>query len=343
MYPRNQSIKLFCLLILGTSTLCQAEAPNPILKSEFIAEEMPTPSCHASTIEQSGDTLIAAWFGGKAEGDPTVGIWLSRDEGKGWSKPVEVATGESPDGKRYPCWNPVLFQPKTGPLILFYKVGPSPSKWWGMKTTSKDAGATWAKSEKLPEGLLGPIKDKPVELTGGTILCPSSSEDQGWRLHMEWTRDLGQTWTKTPPLNDGKTFSAIQPSILKFQDGSLALVCRSRQGKILSAKSRDFGQSWTELTALEIPNPNSGIDATTLTDGRFVMIFNNTPKSRSPLNVGLSTDGVKWTDALTLESEQGEFSYPAVIQTKDKKVHVTYTWKRQKIKHVILDPEQLWQ
>lgn len=340
MPHRHQTLPLICILLL-TTTQAWCEPQNPALvKSEFIADDMPTPSCHASTIAESGDTLLAAWFGGKAEGDPSVGIWLARYDGKSWSKPVEVATGQTED-KRYPCWNPVLFQPSHGPLMLFYKVGLSPSKWWGMKITSKDAGESWSTPEKLPDGILGPIKNKPIELSTGAILCPSSTEDHGWRLHIESSTDLAQTWSKTAPLNDVKKFNAIQPSLLKLPDNTLALVCRSQQGKILSAKSKDAGQTWTELEPLNLPNPNSGIDAVTLKDGRHLLVYNNTPSARTPLNVAISDDAKNWKNVLTLESDPGEFSYPAVIQTKDGRIHITYTWKRQKIRHVVLDPEKL--
>ena len=309
-----------------------------VVKSEFVADEMPTASCHASTIVQSGEAMVAAWFGGKREGDPSVGIWLARDAGHGWGKPVEVANGETPE-RRYPCWNPVLFQPKEGPLILFYKMGPSPSTWWGMMMTSADGGVTWSKSTRLPDGILGPIKNKPVELADGRLLCGSSTEGPaGWRLEMEWTNDLGRTWGKTPPLNDGKTFGAIQPSILKLADGGLALVCRSKQGKVLFARSLDkTGEKWGELAALAAPNPNSGIDALTLADGRHLMVYNDTPRGRTPLNVALSADGMAWRNVLTLESEAGEYSYPAVIQARDGRVHVTYTWKRERVRHVVID------
>jgi predicted neuraminidase len=319
------------------------ETSRAVLKSEFIADEMPTPSCHASTIAQSGEVLVAAWFGGKAERDPSVGIWLARDEGKGWGKPVEVANGVWGDGTRYPCWNPVLFQPTRGPLLLFYKVGPSPSKWWGMMTTSDDHGATWGKPVRLPQGILGPIKDKPFELPDGTLLCPSSTEGaQGWQLHMEWTKDLGKTWQKSGALNDGKEFGAIQPTILKLKGGDLALVCRSKQGKILYARSKDQGRTWSPLAALAVPNPNSGIDAVTLADGRHVLVYNDTPEGRTPLNVAVSDeDGVAWKNVLTLESQPGEYSYPAVIQTPDGRIHITYTWRRLKVRHVVLDAGRL--
>jgi predicted neuraminidase len=207
--------------------------------------------------------------------------------------------------------------------------------------TSSNAGETWSKPQKLPEGFLGPIKDKPIELTGGTILCGSSTEDQGWRLHVEWTRDLGQTWDKTGPLND-RTLGAIQPTFLRLSENALGLVCRSqRAGKVLFAKSMDLGRTWGELTPLDVPNPNSGIDATTLADGRHLMVYNDTPRGRTPLNVGLSEDGMKWRNVLALESEAGEYSYPAVIQAKDGKVHVTYTWRREKVKHAVIDAAKL--
>jgi predicted neuraminidase len=84
-------------------------------------------------------------------------------------------------------------------------------------------------------------------------------------------------------------------------------------------------------------NPNSGIDAVTLKDGRHVIVYNPTKRGRSPINVAISSDGKTWKDIVTLENEPGEeFSYPAVIQTSDGKVHISYTWKRKKMKHVIL-------
>src|SRR4051812_40775172 len=134
------------VLLLTSPGFASLAAEPPVIASEFIADDMPTPSCHATTIVESGGRLVAAWFGGKREGDPSVGIWVARHDGEHWGKPAEVANGESPaDNKRYPCWNPVLFQPKAGPLMLFYKVGPKPSSWWGMLTTSTDNGATWSK------------------------------------------------------------------------------------------------------------------------------------------------------------------------------------------------------
>ncbi|MEJ7616857.1 MAG: sialidase family protein [Pyrinomonadaceae bacterium] len=342
---------LFTLILFPLAVgVCLAQekrdAVNPsnekgMMLAEFIYLEAPFPSCHASTIEQTKSGLIAAWFGGKYEKSPDVGIWISRRDGNGWSPVVEVANGAQENGVRHPTWNPVLFQPRTGPLLLFYKAGPSPSSWWGMLMTSSDEGRTWSKPQRLPEGMLGPIKNKPIELSDGALLCPSSTEHQGWRVHMERTSDLGRTWQKTNALNDGRTMSAIQPAVLKHAGNRLQILSRGTAGRVVESWSADGGLTWDAMKATALPNPNSGIDAVTLKDGRALVVYNHTRRGRSPLNVAISNDGHTWQSALVLENEPGEYSYPAVIQTSDGLVHVTYTWKRKRIKHVVVDPQKL--
>ena len=322
-----------------------------LLTTEFLysAEAAPTVSCHASTIVESKDGLVAAWFGGTYEKHPDVGIWFSRHIDGKWSVPVEVANGvESPE-KRYPCWNPILFQPALAaggkkpeqplPLMLFYKVGPSPDTWWGMLITSDDGGRTWSKPRRLPDGILGPIKNKPIQLPNGDILSGTSSEHAGWRVHFERSTDLGQTWTASAPINDGKQIGAIQPSFLVHKDGRLQAVGRTQQKHVFEVSSTDGGLTWGPLTLTSLPNPNAGTDAVTLADGRHLIVYNHTPRGRSPLNVAVSTDGQDWQAALVLERDPGEYSYPAVIETNDGLVHITYTWKRKLVKHVVVDPK----
>jgi predicted neuraminidase len=330
-------------LVLTLATPAAAAAgQSGLLSREFIYETAPFPSCHASSLAESADgTLLTTWFGGTGEKHADVGIWVARHGQGSWSAPVEVATGEQADGRRHPCWNPVLFQPAVGPLLLFYKVGPSPGTWWGMVLSSVDGGLSWGPPRRLPAGILGPIKNKPVQLPDGDLLSPTSTEDDGWRVHFERSRDGGATWTATPPLNDGTTLGAIQPSLLSLGDGRLLALGRTRQGRLFQIASADAGQTWGAMTLTDLPNPNSGTDAVTLRDGRHLLVYNHTATARSPLNVAISADGQTWQAALVLEDEPGEYSYPAVIQSRDGLVHITYTWQRRKIRHVVVDPAAL--
>ena len=308
----------------------------------FSLEDRPTPGCHASTIEQTRTgQIVAAWFAGADEGEDDVGIWVSRLIDGRWSRPTEVVDGVMSVQRRYPCWNPVLFQPKAGPLVLFFKVGPTPSQWWGQWTASYDGGDTWTPRQLLPGHVMGPIKNKPIQLDDGRILCPSSSEHHGWQIHLEITDDL-KDWRVVGPLNDGQAMPAIQPTILEYRDGRLQMLCRTRgKGFVAQTWSDDGGRSWSPLTSTSLPNPNSGIDAVTLRDGRQLLVYNHTTQGRSPLNVAVSSDGQNWRMALTLEDQPGEYSYPAVIQTADGLVHTTYTYLRKSIKHVVIDPGKL--
>jgi predicted neuraminidase len=335
------------LTVAATATSPVQEARRAAApRSEFIYETAPFPSAHASTIVETGAGLVAAWFGGTAERNPDVGIWVSRHEKGLWSSPVEVATGVQTDGTRLPCWNPVLFEMPDKTLSLFYKVGPSPQTWWGMVRTSRDNGRTWGTAQRLPDGILGPVKNKPVRLSSGTLVSGSSTETADrpskWRVHFELSADAGRTWTVVRPSTAGdKEIDAIQPSILMHPGGKLQAVGRSRSERVFETWSDDGGRTWTPITLTVLPNPSAGTDAMTLRDGRHLIVYNHTPKGRSPLNVALSRDGKAWEAALVLEREDGEYSYPAVIQSADGLVHITYTWKRQRIKHVVVDPATL--
>jgi predicted neuraminidase len=332
-----------------------------LISSELIysLEAKPTAECHASTILELSGGLCAAWFGGSYERHPDVGIWLSFNFHGRWSKPVQVADGFQHDSLRYPTWNPVLFKPKNGPLMLFYKVGPNPREWWGMLMTSEDEGRSWSLPRRLGTNeaighLLGPVKNKPVELKDGTILCPSSTEiddknmdEEMWRVHFEATKDFGKTWTVVGPINDGLAYDAIQPSILTYADGRMQVLCRTRESVLGQSWSTDNGKTWSPMKSTSLPNPNSGTDAVTLKDGRQLLVYNHTirmgefPSGRDMLNVAISNDGISWKTVMTLEKQKGEYSYPAVIQASDGKVHITYTYDRVSVKHAVVDPAKL--
>ena len=249
--------------------------------------------------------------------------------------------GRRPAGAAPPCWNPVLHQPKAGPLLLFYKAGPSPRRWWGMMMRSADHGRSWADPEALPQRILGPIRNKPLELADSTLLCPSSTEHRGWRCHLERTADQGATWERLAALDAPWRFDAIQPCLLAWRDGRMQLLCRTRDETIGEAWSTDGGRVWTRLRPTTLPNPDSGIDAVVLRDGRALLVYNAARRARTPLNLALSRDGRRWRPSQVLEDGPGEFSYPAVIQGEDGRIHITYTWHRRRIGYVALAPDEL--
>lgn len=343
------------LLVAASVNSAGADAPDgAVVASQFIYEVAPYPSCHASTLaETKSGHLVAAWFGGTHERHEDVCIWVAHWEDDKWEEAKKVADGVQADGARFPTWNPVLFQAPAGALWLFYKVGPNPREWWGEVKTSSDGGRTWSDARRLPVGILGPIKNKPVVLADGSWLSPSSTEDNGdgWRVHFEVSRDRGTTWERSARPGRGVGFEAIQPSVLLHPGGGLQALCRTKQGVVAMTWSGDGGKSWSALAATTLPNPNSGTDAVTLTDGRQLIVYNHAAHrpdhsgkgNRYPLDVAISSDGLEWRRALTLESDPypAGYAYPAVIQASDGRVHVTYTWDRRRIKHVVIDPDRL--
>lgn len=353
---------LFFSFFIQISLVAQTK-DNPIkhtdgiVLEEFLYLSAEFPSCHSVTlVELENGELLATYFGGMYERHPEVEIRLQRKQTDGtWTPPISVANGIQPDGKRFPTWNPVIFQPKGGELMLYYKVGPSPKDWWGEFITSSDNGHTWSTPQKLEGKLLGPIKNKPVQLSDGTILSGSSNEKGGWKAHLERSTDGGKTWTFIGPFNDGKKIGAIQPTLLIHSDKDIQMLCRTKDekdGKITETWSHDGGLTWSEMTLSTLPNNNSGLDAVTLKDGRHLLIYNHSTrkqkgmghKGRGVLNLAVSKDGKNWEAALIIDYidlPEKQYSYPSIIQTSDGLVHVIYTWHRERIKHVVIDPDKL--
>lgn len=323
---------------------------------------------HASTLVQlkDGDVMVA-WFAGTREGAPDVKIYGARLHDGGWSRPVVLAQADG-----VACWNPVLFHTHDGRLWLYYKYGTHPSTWKGARRYSDDEGRSWSKVEDLPDGILGPIKDKPLVLPDGTIVSGSSVENGKWNAWIERSTDNGKTWTKfgpitvpasedvpsaaalaaaqvkqAPPVNGVRTkvyppskttVGIIQPSVVWMGGKHLRFFARSRTrtAHIAVADSHDDGKTWTQAHFIDLPNPNSGIDAVRLKDGRIVLAFNDSYNERTPLNLAVSRDGEHFKIFKTLEDGPGQYSYPAIIQASNGDILVTYTWRRESIKFVRL-------
>jgi predicted neuraminidase len=331
-------------------------AAQPLKEAIFAPGSAPFASSHASTVvELKNGDLMSAWFGGTAEGKPDVAIWAATRARSKWSAPVELA--REPD---VPCWNPVLFHTADGRLWLYYKFGPSPETWTGARKWSVDEGKTWSAVEHLPAGLLGPIRAKPLVLPDGTVVSGTSFEAyRSWAAWIERSTDGGNTWAKigpiVPPVNPDGPIDAdaqarqvpgssnwkdidgiIQPSVVTLGKKHLRLYARStaKTARICVADSYNDGVTWTQARPLEVPNPNSGVDALALRDGRVVLVYNNTQSGRTPLNLAVSKDGEHFNMFYTLEESPGEYSYPAMIQTAAGDLEITYTWNRKTIEHI---------
>jgi alpha-L-rhamnosidase len=330
----------------------QSRGKAGILTDEFINKDASYPESHASTVAEAKEGhIVAAWFGGTKERNPDVCIWVSRLINGKWTPAQNVANGIINSSLRYACWNPVLYQVPDGELQLYYKVGPNVAGWKGKVIISNDGGITWSAPKDLPEGFLGPIKNKPVLLKNGALISPSSTENDGWKVHFEISKDLGKTWEKTGGIANEKAFHAIQPTLLTHKDGRLQILCRTQERALGESWSSDNGKTWSPLTKSALPNNNSGVDGVTLQDGRQLLVYNHVlphdslargKGARTPLNVAVSDDGKTWYAAAVLEdSPINQYSYPSVIQSKDGLVHIVYTWRRKAIKHIVIDPNQL--
>lgn len=319
-----------------------------LISEGFVFTNPPHKECHASTLVETSRGLVAAWFGGTKEQHKDVGIWSAYHDGGGWSKGREWANGVQHKDLRHPCWNPVLYQePGDGPVTLFFKVGPSPSTWWGEVMTSYDRGRSFRERRRLPEGIDGPVRSKPFLLPDGSLLCPSSTEhNNDWRCHFEKLHPDGQ-WSRHEPKE--QPFQVIQPTLITHPDGRIQALYRSKDGVIITNESSDGGESWSPLVKSGLPNNNSGIEALTLRDGRHLLLYNHIgPRlitswgKRHSIHLAISDDGKTWRAVAVIEKAlKGEFSYPAMIQTADGKVHMTYTWQRKRVRHVVVAPAQL--
>lgn len=319
-----------------------------VVVDEFLYKRASFPECHsASIVETKKGDLIATYFGGTKERNPDVCIWVSRKlKGKtDWTPPQMVADGVFSPDYREACWNPVIYEMSDGELRIYFKIGVNVAKWKGWLVRSKDGGKTWGKREQLPDTIYGPIKNKPI-LNKGRLISPTSDERDGWKLYFEYSDDLGKTWKRTAYVDAEQGIKAIQPSIIVLPDGRLEALCRTRSRHIGVTYSNDNGETWSKLTFIDTPNNNSGIDAVNLQDGSYALICNDWPiepdkekGARTPLSIMRSQDGIHWNHWITLEdSPILQYSYPSIIQSRDGHIHVVYTWRRQRVKHVELIP-----
>ena len=339
-------------LAIALAPACLVAGQSAKLIEEFIEPAPRDPEVHASTlVEASPGVFVAAWFGGSKEGGDDVTIWSARRTASGWAPAVEVARGTDAKGEPLPCYNPVLFHGEGARLALVYSVGREKSPWLPYVKWSDDQGVSWSEAARLPEGMRGPDRNKPLLLASGELLHPSTGGGKGPTVHVEFSdRALG-SWRRQPVVADPRRYEAIQPTLLDHGGGRVQMLCRTYTRELATSWSADRGKTWSPLEGLGLTRATSAIDAVRLADGRFALIYNPTGKPASatdwgprvPLSVAISTDGRTWKNVLDLETAQIRegYAYPCALVGSDGRLHLTYTWGRKRIRYVVLDPARL--
>ena len=305
------------------------------------------PVHHCSTItEAANGDLLVSWYGGSYESSDDQVLFLSRRKkgSRAWSKPeIVVRSPGRPPG------NAVLFTDKLDRIWLVWgrMDGTQPmlrgTGWDACQLfyrTSKDNGATWSKDEPFYHDTLGWLpRNLAMTLSDGRLIVPLSDERNGhgvdWSFFVS-TKDNGATWSQSGIMKGGE-----QPTFIERADGTLVCYMRAKPN-IKASESRDGGKTWSEPVPTQWKNPDAGISMRRLTNGHVVLAFNNQDNARTPLHIALSTDEARtWRDPLILETNPGEYSYPSVLQTRDGKIHIIYTFRRYSVKHVELNEDWL--
>jgi len=305
----------------------------------FDVTEAPTASVHASTIVKLRDgTMLSAWFGGTEEKGQDVRIWVSRRTEAGWEKPYCVESGV--DAAH---WNPVLFEKKSGEICLYYKVGEEIAEWKTYVAESVDGGKSFGESRELVEGDIGgrgPVKNKPIYLSNGTLLAPASDETSpAWFAFMDLSEDDGKTWSKVEIQKPdepycGRPSTMIQPTLWEEPEGEVHALLRTNRGYAYRTDSKDFGKTWSTAYITSVSGNNSGLDLVKVAGGKLALVINPVYGARTPLTLAFShNNGLTFEKELTLEDNKGEYSYPAII-CDGNKLYITYTYQRKTIAYV---------
>ncbi len=343
---------------------------EPFKEEEFIAAPGNMQVHAASIAELKDNTLAAVWYGGKYEGSTDTCIYFTtRALGKSWTPPVGIVNraSASKELNRYikKIGNPLVFTDQDDRLVLLF-VTVSVGGWSGSSLNikvSSDRGRTWSRSQRLT---LSPffnvselVRNNPLRLTDGGFVVPIYHEFIGIFSELLWLRPGD---TEHAPVYFKTRFTwgmqYLQPAIVGLAPNSVVAFHRSgrRNSRIAMSLSRDVGMTWTTPQSLDLPNPGSGLNALPLSDGRVLLAFNDSSSRRDNLALAVSNkepterehmerhgkELQQFQRAAVLENTPGEeFSYPYMLRTRDGKIHLVYTWRRERIKHVVFNEDWL--
>jgi predicted neuraminidase len=329
-----------------------AAPPAPVvaaLPAEFVSEKLPkiAPFSHASTLAELADGRIAlAWYAGSAEGSTDAAILFSTRDANGWSPPRVIVTRAETAAATgmvvRKIGNPVLHA--NGNRLQLWYVTVSVGGWSGAAIshkTSGDGGLTWSAAVKLttsPLFNMGTlVRTSPVAMRDGGLGLPAYHEMFG--QHGEWLRigPRGRVLGKVRIPGAG-----LQPAVAAIDGKEALMVARSAaraNGVIMADATVDGGATWRRAAPLPIANDNTSLDLLRLQSGRLLLAANGVRgRDRSVLQLFLSDDkGATWKESRVIEDDpdvNAEYSYPALLQTADGRIHLTYSFRSKVIAHV---------
>lgn len=373
IHTHRQNQEPAAFILESPSVQMQKRNKKPFILEEFISPLGDIQVHVASIAELRDGTLAAVWYGGEYEGAAGTLIYFTTrapGENREWKQPRGIVSRDtaSLELNRYikKIGNPVIFTDARDRLWLLY-VTVSIGGWSGSSLNAKiseNHGITWSKSKRLT---LSPffnvselVRNNPQPLTNGGFVVPIYHECIGTFSELLWLRPgtdgKGFKYDKTR-LTWGKRF--IQPSMVALAPGTAAVFFRSHRSnsRIARSSSNDTGRTWTVPRYSDLPNPGAGINALLLPGNRVLLAYNHHKQTRENLSLAVSKrwptsyeytekhrkknktkKDQAWRRVVVLEDTPGEeFSYPYMLRTRGGKIHLVYTWRRKRVKHVVFN------
>lgn len=324
----------------------------PFFRQSWVAPAGHTASAHSSTVctLPSGD-LMAVWYGGTREGATDVSLFTARLAlgGSEWSAPertVDRALAEQELDRRVKkVGNAVIFADRSGMLWMVY-VSVTVGGWSGSALnvkTSRDEGRTWSPSQRLTVNpffnISSLVRNKPIYASDGRIGLPVYHELAMKYPQMLWLTPGADGGVQDYTVRSLTTSTGlIQPTLVPLANDRVLMMLRDRGGgrRLHTAYSNDNGWTWSAAEACGLPNPDSAVDGLRLRDGRVLLVYNHASSGRENIRLAVSSDeGRTWQPGPIIEqAAQKEYSYPCLAEDARGHIHLTYTWQRERIKHV---------
>jgi len=301
-------------------------------------------------LYQHGDELWLLYTAQYAGNQDTSEVRrrISTDHGLNWSEP-ETLFAATEHGGVFVRQPPVQVGERL--FVPVFRCATVPGQKWvgdfddSALMVSTDGGATW--TEQIIEGSTGSVHMNVAALADGSLLALYRSRWADW-IYASRSEDAGLTWSVPEPTELPNNNSSIQ--FVSMDDGRLALIYNHSQADEQTERRLSL---YDEIDDEGLDSSVDGpvvFEPVATGDSGERKAFWGTP--RAPLTVAISSDlGRSWPARRNLEEGDGyclsnnsreglnrEFSYPSIHEGPDGALHLAYTYFRQAIKYVRIDP-----